>query len=314
MSVHPGRRRRHTRQVPKQDETTKTDRTRADLDLVVVTGTSGGGRSTVAKALENVGFYVVDNLPEALMVTMAELAYESGDPTRRTAMVLDVRSRAFTADLVAAVAELRKRGFKPRVVFVDAEDDVLVRRYEKVRRAHPLQGAGRILDGIAAEREILAAARETADALIDTSHLNENQLRARVEELFAPADSRRVRITTLSFGFKYGIPLDADFVVDVRFLPNPYWIPELREHTGTDAEVSEYVLQQPGAEDFVSRYAGLVADTTPGFEREGKRYVTVAVGCTGGKHRSVAIAEALAASLRQAGLSAYPHHRDMGLE
>ncbi|HIV56809.1 MAG TPA: RNase adapter RapZ [Candidatus Stackebrandtia faecavium] len=292
----------------------KRQHSRADLDLVIVTGASGGGRSTVAKALENVGYYVVDNLPQALMVNMAELAYESGDPTRRTAMVLDVRSHAFTKDLVGAVADLKDRGFKPRVVFVDAEDDVLVRRYEKVRRAHPLQGSGRILDGIAAEREVLAPARDSADALIDTSHLNENQLRSRVEELFAPADSRRLRITTLSFGFKYGIPLDADFVVDVRFLPNPYWIPELREHVGSDAEVSEYVLQQPGAASFVERYAQLIADTAPGFEREGKRYVTVAVGCTGGKHRSVAISEALATELRASGVSAYPHHRDLGLE
>ncbi|ADD42650.1 RNase adapter RapZ [Stackebrandtia nassauensis] len=290
------------------------ERSRADLDLVIVTGTSGGGRSTVAKALENVGYYVVDNLPEALMVTMAELVFESGDATRRTAMVLDVRSHAFTADLVGAVAELKNRGFKPKVVFVDAEDDVLVRRYEKVRRAHPLQGSGRILDGIAAEREVLASARETADALIDTSNLNENQLRARVEELFAPADTRRVRITTLSFGFKHGIPLDADFVVDVRFLPNPYWIPELREHTGTESDVSKYVLSQAGADDFLATFTDLISTTVPGFEREGKRYVTIAVGCTGGKHRSVAIAEALADRLRAVGLSAYPHHRDMGLE
>ncbi|MGH8793756.1 MAG: RNase adapter RapZ [Stackebrandtia sp.] len=289
-------------------------RERADLDLVIVTGASGGGRSTVAKALENVGYYVVDNLPESLMTTLAELAFESGDATRRTAMVVDVRSHAFTADPGGAVADLKKRGFKPRVVFVDAEDDILVRRYEKVRRAHPLQGSGRILDGIAAERDLLTAARDTADALIDTSHLNENQLRARVEEMFSPADSRRLRITALSFGFKYGIPLDADFVVDVRFLPNPYWIPELRDHTGAEAEVSEYVLQQPGAEDFVSAYADLIAATAPGFEREGKRYVTVAVGCTGGKHRSVAVSEALAARLRADGLAAHPHHRDMGLE
>lgn len=287
---------------------------RAELDLVIVTGASGGGRSTVAKALENVGYYVVDNLPESLMVAMAELAFESGEATRRTAMVLDVRSHAFTADLAGAVNDLKDRGFKPRVVFVDAEDDILVRRFEKVRRAHPLQGSGRILDGIAAERELLAGARETADALIDTSHLNENQLRARVEELFAPADARKLRITTLSFGFKYGIPLDADFVVDVRFLPNPYWIPELRDHTGTEEAVSQYVLRQPGAEEFIGGYAGLIASTASGFEREGKRYVTVAVGCTGGKHRSVAIAEALASALRDNGLSAYPHHRDMGLE
>lgn len=304
----------HTRRMPDLVSPPGAERSRADLDLVIVTGTSGGGRSTVAKALENVGYYVVDNLPEALMVTMAELVFESGDATRRTAMVLDVRSHAFTADLVGAVAELKNRGFKPKVVFVDAEDDVLVRRYEKVRRAHPLQGSGRILDGIAAEREVLASARETADALIDTSNLNENQLRARVEELFAPADTRRVRITTLSFGFKHGIPLDADFVVDVRFLPNPYWIPELREHTGTESDVSKYVLSQAGADDFLATFTDLISTTVPGFEREGKRYVTIAVGCTGGKHRSVAIAEALADRLRAVGLSAYPHHRDMGLE
>lgn len=303
----------HTRPMPDRSPSS-VEHARADLDLVIVTGASGGGRSTVAKALENVGYYVVDNLPESLMVTMAELAFESGDATRRTAMVLDVRSHAFTADLVGAVADLKKRGFKPRLVFLDAEDDILVRRFEKVRRAHPLQGSGRILDGIAAERELLAAARETADVLIDTSHLNENQLRARIEELFSPADARKLRITTLSFGFKYGIPLDADFVVDVRFLPNPYWIPELRDHTGTEAEVSEYVLQQPGATDFISSYAALIASAAGGFEREGKRYVTVAVGCTGGKHRSVAIAEALSVALRDNGLSAYPHHRDMGLE
>ncbi|CAM3257051.1 RNase adapter RapZ [Stackebrandtia soli] len=294
--------------------TSTEDSARARLDLVIVTGASGGGRSTVAKALENVGYYVVDNLPESLMLPMAELAFESGDATRRTAMVLDVRSHAFTADLAGAVAELKARGFRPRVVFVDAEDDVLVRRYEKVRRAHPLQGEGRILDGISAERKLLAAAREAADALIDTSHLNENQLRARVEELFAPADARKIRITTLSFGFKYGIPLDADFVVDVRFLPNPYWIPELRDFTGTDGPVSDYVLGQPGAREFIDDYATLIGHTAPGFEREGKRYVTIAVGCTGGKHRSVAIAEALASTLREEGLSAYPHHRDKGLE
>src|SRR5438876_2283530 len=200
---------------------------RSETDLVIVTGVSGGGRSTVARALENVGYYVVDNLPQALMLDMAELAYAAGGTARHTAMVLDVRSRAFSTDLTGAVKALRDRGFTPQVLLVDADGEVLIRRFENVRRPHPLQGAGRLSDGIAAERELLREAREQADVLIDTSHLNVNQLRARVEELFAGEDNRRLRVTVLSFGFKYGLPPDADFVLDARFLPNPYWVPEL---------------------------------------------------------------------------------------
>ncbi len=285
-----------------------------DTDLVVVTGLSGGGRSTVARALENVGFYVVDNLPQALMLDMARLAFEAGGAARRTAMVLDVRSRAFSTDLAGAVRALKDRGFSPQVVFVDADDDVLIRRFESVRRSHPLQGDGRLADGIAAERELLGVAREQADVLIDTSHLNVNQLRARIEELFSGEDARRLRVTVLSFGFKYGLPPDADFVLDARFLPNPYWVPELRDHTGLEESVSGYVLGQDGAGDFVSTYASLIGSTAPGFEREGKRYLTVAVGCTGGKHRSVAIAEELSTRLRDLRLSAHASHRDLGRE
>ncbi|MEU5726604.1 MULTISPECIES: RNase adapter RapZ [unclassified Micromonospora] len=285
-----------------------------DTTLVVVTGLSGGGRSTVARALENVGYYVVDNLPQALMLDMAELAFKAGGAARRTAMVLDVRSRAFSTDLAGAIRELRERGFQPRVVFVDADDEVLIRRFESVRRSHPLQGDGRLADGIAVERALLEEARDQADVIIDTSHLNVNQLRRRVEELFGGEDSRRLRITVLSFGFKYGLPPDADFVMDARFLPNPYWVSELREHTGREEAVSAYVLGQEGAEAFVTGYADLVNATTAGFEREGKRYLTVAVGCTGGKHRSVAIAEELAARLRQSGIAAHAQHRDLGRE
>ncbi|GHJ06778.1 nucleotide-binding protein [Micromonospora humidisoli] len=286
----------------------------SDTTLVVVTGLSGGGRSTVARALENVGYYVVDNLPQALMLDMAELAMKAGGAARRTAMVLDVRSRAFSTDLAGAIRELKERGFSPRVVFVDADDEVLIRRFESVRRSHPLQGEGRLADGIAVERELLEEARDQADVIIDTSHLNVNQLRRRVEELFGGEDARRLRLTVLSFGFKYGLPPDADFVLDARFLPNPYWVPELREHTGREAAVSAYVLGQEGADAFVASYADLVNATTAGFEREGKRYLTVAVGCTGGKHRSVAIAEELAERLRQSGLAANAQHRDLGRE
>jgi UPF0042 nucleotide-binding protein len=287
---------------------------RSETDLVIVTGVSGGGRSTVARALENVGYYVVDNLPQALMLDMAELAHAAGGTARRTAMVLDVRSRAFSTDLTGAVKALRDRGFTPRVVFVDADDEVLIRRFENVRRPHPLQGAGRLSDGIQAERHLLEDAREQADVLIDTSHLNVNQLRSRVEELFGGEDNRRLRVTVLSFGFKYGLPPDADFVVDSRFLPNPYWVPELREHTGQEPAVSRYVLSQRGAMTFVETLARLINATAPGFEREGKRYVTVAIGCTGGKHRSVAIAEDLARRLREVRLSASAQHRDLGRE
>ncbi len=285
-----------------------------DTELVVVTGVSGGGRSTVARALENVGFYVVDNLPQALMLDMAELAQKAGGAARHTAMVLDVRSRAFSTDLVGAIKALKERGFHPRVVFVDADDEVLIRRFESVRRSHPLQGDGRLADGIAAERKLLEEARDHADVIIDTSHLNVNQLRRRVEELFGGEDARRLRVTVLSFGFKYGLPQDADFVLDARFLPNPYWVPELREHNGQEEAVSGYVLGQPGAAEFVATYANLVGATAPGFEREGKRYLTVAVGCTGGKHRSVAIAEELADRLRQSRISAHAQHRDLGRE
>jgi UPF0042 nucleotide-binding protein len=287
---------------------------RAQTDLVIVTGVSGGGRSTVARALENVGFYVVDNLPQTLMLPMAELAHEAGGAARQTAMVLDVRSRAFSTDLVGAITALKERGFAPRVIFVDADDDVLIRRFENVRRSHPLQGNGRLSDGIAAERELLAPARELADVIIDTSHLNVNQLRNRVEELFAGEDALKLRVTVLSFGFKYGLPPDADFVLDARFLPNPFWVPELREQTGRDPDVSRYVLGQRGAGTFVETYARLVNATAPGFEREGKRYLTVAVGCTGGKHRSVAIAEELARRLRDLRVVASAQHRDLGRE
>ena len=289
------------------------DRSRAGMDLIIVTGLSGAGRSTVARALENVGYYVVDNLPQALMVTMAELAYQSGGQARRTAMILDVRSRAFSTDLTGAVADLRARGFRPRVLFVDASDDELIRRFESVRRTHPLQGEGRLADGIAAERALLLDARGEADLTIDTTLLNVNQLRSRVEELFA-GDQLTLRVTVLSFGFKYGLPADADLVVDMRFLPNPHWVPTLRPLSGRDPAVSEYVLTQPGAESFLERYADLVRDVTDGYRREGKSYLTIAVGCTGGKHRSIASAERLAALLAARGLTTHTVHRDLGRE
>jgi UPF0042 nucleotide-binding protein len=286
----------------------------AGPDIVIITGMSGAGRSTAAKSLEDLDWFVADNLPPGLLPTMIELARRAVGAVPRIAAVMDVRSRAFSTDLSGAVRELKDRGFSPRVVFVDADDEVLIRRFESVRRSHPLQGDGRLADGIAAERKLLEEAREQADVIIDTSHLNVNQLRRRVEELFGGEDARRLRITVLSFGFKYGLPPDADYVLDARFLPNPYWVPELREHTGLEEAVSGYVLGQEGASEFVGTYASLIATTAPGFEREGKRYLTVAVGCTGGKHRSVAIAEELTSRLRDIRLSAHASHRDLGRE
>ncbi|MCW2612819.1 MAG: RNase adapter protein RapZ [Actinomycetota bacterium] len=284
-----------------------------EMDLVIVTGLSGAGRSTVARALENVGYYVVDNLPQSLVLRMAELAQQSGGAARRTAIVLDVRSRVISGDIDAAIAELRARGFHPRILFVDADDAVLVRRYESVRRKHPLQGDGRLADGIAAERRLLLDARGEADLVLDTTDLNVNQLRNRVEEVFGTVE-HQLRATVLSFGFKYGVPGDADFVVDMRFLPNPHWVPGLRPRTGQDPEVAGYVLGQPGAEDFLQRYAALLTEVVTGFRHEGKQYLTVAVGCTGGKHRSVASAERLAGLLAASGLPTRVAHRDLGRE
>ncbi len=268
----------------------------------------------MARALENVGYYVIDNLPEALVGQAAALAAEGGPEVQRSAMVLDVRSLAFMTDLVGVIDELRSNGFRPTLVFVDADDDVIIRRYEKVRRAHPLQGDGALLDGITAERRLLEPAKESADMLFDTSLLNENQLRSRVEEAFLAPSTPGLQFTVMSFGFKYGIPRDADYLADVRFLPNPYWVPELREFTGQNPEVSKYVLSRPGAEDFVDSYSNLLLKTVPGFEREGKRYITVAIGCTGGKHRSVAITEELASRLNESGYPTTVQNRDAGRE
>ncbi|MBA3279951.1 MAG: RNase adapter RapZ [Geodermatophilaceae bacterium] len=284
------------------------------LDIVLVTGLSGAGRSTAAKCLEDLGYFVVDNLPPALIATMVDLGSSSRGAVTRLAVVVDVRSRAFSSDLTGTLAGLDERGFRPKVLFLQARDDVLIRRFESVRRAHPLQGEGRLSDGIAAERVLLTDLAGVADVTVDTSDLNVHQLRATIELAFGAEFVPSLKATVMSFGYKYGLPLDADLVVDVRFLPNPHWLPELRPLTGQHPEVRAYVLGQETAGGFLDAYMEILNLIGTGYQREGKRYLTLAVGCTGGKHRSVAISEELAARLVAAGVHTTVVHRDLGRE
>ncbi|WP_033296158.1 RNase adapter RapZ [Amycolatopsis jejuensis] len=285
------------------------------MEVAVVSGLSGAGRSTAAKCLEDLGWFVVDNLPPELIATMVELGAQARGAITKVAVVMDVRSRAFTDDLASVIKDLDARGYKPRVLFLEATDAVLVRRFEAVRRGHPMQGDGRLADGITAERKLLSPLREEADLVLDTSALSVHDLRAKIEDAFGSEASTQTRVTVLSFGYKYGLPMDADLVMDVRFLPNPFWIPELREHTGLDGEVRNYVLSQEGAEEFLDRYHQLLRLIGAGYKREGKRYLTLAVGCTGGKHRSVAISEELAQRLsNEDGMAVKVVHRDLGRE
>ncbi|GAA1987055.1 MULTISPECIES: RNase adapter RapZ [Amycolatopsis] len=285
------------------------------MEVAVVSGLSGAGRSTAAKCLEDLGWFVVDNLPPELIATMVELGAQARGVITKVAVVMDVRSRAFTDDLASVIKDLDARGYKPRVLFLEATDAVLVRRFEAVRRGHPMQGDGRLADGITAERALLAPLREEADLVLETSSLSVHDLRAKIEDAFGSEASTQTRVTVLSFGYKYGLPMDADLVMDVRFLPNPFWIPELRDHTGLDGEVRNYVLSQEGAEEFLDRYHQLLGLIGAGYKREGKRYLTLAVGCTGGKHRSVAISEELATRLSdEDGMAVKVVHRDLGRE
>ncbi len=291
---------------------------RGALDTVIVTGLSGAGRSTAAKCLEDLGYFVVDNLPPELVATMVDLGSRSYGAVTRIAVVMDVRSRAFSSDLRAVIVDLAERGMRPRVLYLEAADEVLVRRFDSVRRAHPLQGDGRLVDGIAAERAVLRGLREEADLILDTSERSVHQLRRALEQAFAEGGDLdggpELRATVVSFGFKYGLPVDADLVVDVRFLPNPFWIADLRDQTGEDQPVRDYVLAQEGATQFLEQYGALLSIIGAGYRREGKHYMTLAVGCTGGKHRSVVMSGQLAQILRASGIRATVIHRDLGRE
>ncbi|WOQ68495.1 RNase adapter RapZ [Microbacterium limosum] len=291
--------------------------TEADGDageVLIVTGMSGAGRSTVANALEDLDWYVVDNLPPQMLRPLLDLSGMVGGALPRVAAVVDVRGRELFERLPEVMERLRE-GRRVRVVFLDAAHDVLVRRFEAVRRPHPLQGEGTILDGIAVERRRMAPMRESADLIVDTSTFNIHQLATTVGELFSEAGSAKHTLTIQSFGFKYGLPPDADLVADMRFLPNPFWNSDLRALTGQDESVRDFVLAQEGAAQFLDSYADALAPVIAGYQRENKRHSTVAVGCTGGKHRSVAMAIELAQRLRSLpGVAVRVKHRDLGRE
>lgn len=285
-------------------------------EVLILTGMSGAGRSTVAHALEDLGWYVVDNLPPTLLSDLIKQGVQS--ELKSLAVVVDVRGGKFFDELASSLLELKKTGANFRVAFLDASDQALVQRFESTRRPHPLQGKGRIVDGIAAEREKLQDLLSQADVVIDTSNLNVHQLEKRTTEIFAQGLTQSVRVNVLSFGYKYGIPVDADLVLDCRFIPNPHWIPELRPLTGLDDKVKNNVLANAGVSDFVQSYVSVINQMLPGYMREGKKYLTVAIGCTGGRHRSVSVAREIAAQLdgERDGftVSAHASHRDVGRE
>jgi len=290
---------------------------KGDTEILIITGMSGAGRSTVAHSLEDLGWYVVDNLPPALLGNLIELVTTS---VKKVAVVVDVRGRAFFGDLTKSLADLAEQGISRKILFVDAADDVLVRRFESTRRPHPLQGSDRILDGIAKERDRLREVRDAADLVIDSSALNIHQLEKKIADNFHEDSGADLRVNILSFGYKYGIPVDADLVVDCRFIANPHWVPELRPLSGLDKPVSDAVLDSENVQDFLGRYQALFETMALGFITEGRKFLTLAIGCTGGKHRSVAVTVELVTRLTQCEkLSKYiietqAMHRDLGRE
>lgn len=279
--------------------------------VLVVTGMSGGGKSSAADVLEDNGYSVIDNLPPALLTQAVEFN-AVGERQRRLAVVVDARGGDALEALRGIIKELSQNGIGTSVLFLDADDQVIMRRYEENRRPHPL-GYPTVRESLAVERSLLAPLKENADVVIDTSDLNIHQLRRRItEDFITEAMQRPMRVSVRSFGFKHGSPRDADLVFDVRFLPNPHWVPELRDLRGTDAPVSEYVLASEDAKQFMDRLVDMVSFLIPRYEAEGKSYVSIAIGCTGGHHRSVAMAEELGRRLRLQEIPAVVRHRDIG--
>lgn len=284
-------------------------------ELLIVTGMSGAGRSTVGNALEDQGWYVVDNLPPQMLGPIADLFTLAKNPLPRLAVVIDVRGGEFFNELQENLNSLRSRNINLRLLYLEATDAVLVKRFESVRRPHPLQSNGTILDGISAERNRLLSLRESADVIIDTSELNVHQLSNKIADGFSLEQTGKLQISVLSFGFKYGIPSDADMVADARFLPNPFWQEHLRPFTGEDEPVSHFVLNQEGAAEFIENFVSALKPVLSGYLAENKRYATIAIGCTGGKHRSVAISRKIADELSKLNdVSISLKHRDLGKE
>ncbi len=284
-------------------------------ELLIVTGMSGAGRSTVGNALEDLGWYVVDNLPPQMLGPISDLFSLAKYPRPKLAVVMDVRGGEFFGDLHDSLQSLRQTSVNMRLLFLEATDSALVKRFENVRRPHPLQSDGTILDGITAERNRLLSIRETADVIIDTSDLNIHQLSNKISDSFSLEQSKKLQVTVMSFGFKYGLPADADNVADMRFLPNPFWDESLRPFTGEDRAVSNFVLGAEGAEEFVENYLAALKPVLRGYTQENKRYATIAIGCTGGKHRSVATARKIATELAKLDFVAVSlKHRDLGRE
>lgn len=285
---------------------------RQEASLVLITGMSGAGRKEAATVLEEMGWYVADNLPPELIMRMVELSFESQSPVERLAIVTDVRSRDFAGSLTDVLAGLHDSGRRPVVLFLDATDATLVRRYGQVRRTHPLQGGETLQAGIDRERDMLRGIRQRADIVIDTSGTSVHDLRHQLEDYFTALTDRHEHITVQSFGFKNGAPRDLDLMFDARFLPNPYWDPALREYSGLDAAVADYVLDRPEADAYLDAVQQVLETALPGYRREGKRFITVGVGCTGGQHRSPAVAEALARRLAESDrLDVRTVHRDL---
>lgn len=300
--------------IPLLDQSSEPDEVPGDeaQEVLIVTGRSGAGRTQAANALEDLDWYVVDNIPPSLLPTLAGMMTSQGSGVHRLAAVVDVRGREFFDDLERVLDELRSLGVAYRLVYLEADDHELVRRFESNRRPHPLQGEGTILDALARERELLAPLRARADVIIDTTNLSVHELSRHMRDEVAGESDRPVQITVQSFGFKHGIPLDSDYVADVRFLANPYWVGELRHLTGRDQAVADYVLDQEGAKEFADTYVKLIESSLDGYQRELKPFVTVAIGCTGGRHRSVAMSEQVAKRLREDGHKVRVIHRDAG--
>jgi len=281
------------------------------LELIVITGLSGAGRTQAMQSLEDQGFFCVDNLPPTFLVKFAELCAQSRGKVSKAAIVCDLRGGEFFSSLSEALRNLEKEGFRLQVLFLDASDETLIRRYKESRRRHPLSPHGRVLDGIQAERHQLEELRFRADNIIDTSDLSAQQLRSHVAELFCKAQGLgQMAVSVISFGFKYGIPMDADLIMDVRFLPNPFYVESLRSLTGEHELVRDYVFGNQMAQEFMEKYLGLLEYILPNYIREGKTHLVIGIGCTGGQHRSVAIAERVGDFLMERDYAISVKHRD----